>query len=158
MTRFRPPVWSGNSSEETAFINNKNRLTAYAASLSLSKKFRRICRFCGKPIQIHVPPGRVPGGTYFSGCKCGICSPMANKLCARQTAKICRKSPKGFFDSFRLAAYAASLKTDSMLHGRTGILQQQGNQQAHKNRAEAGYQPETPSAGHLAGDCQPGNG
>ena len=69
--------------------------------LSLSKKLRRICRFCGKPIEIHFPPGRVPGGKYFTGCKCGICSPRANKLCARQTAKICRKSPKGFSDSQR---------------------------------------------------------
>ena len=60
----------------------------------------------------------VPGRKYISGCKCGasrsesngtiasgncsimygICSPMANKLCAQQTAKNWRKSPKGFFD------------------------------------------------------------
>ena len=26
---------------------------------------------------------------------------MANKLCAQQTAKICRKAPKGIFDSLK---------------------------------------------------------
>ena len=60
----------------------------------------------------------VRGRKHFSGCMCGasrseskgtiasgncsiiygICSPMANKLCAQQTAKNWRKSPKGFFD------------------------------------------------------------
>ena len=44
-------------------------------------------------------PRRVRGRKHFSGCKCGICSPSANKLCAQQTAKTCRKAPKGIFDS-----------------------------------------------------------
>ena len=52
-----------------------------------------------KLILNYVPPGRVPGGTYFTGCKCGICPPSGDKLCAQQTAKTCRKAPKGFFDS-----------------------------------------------------------
>jgi hypothetical protein len=42
--------------------------------------------------------GRVPDRKYFSGCKCGICLPQADKLCTQQTAKNWRKSPKGFFD------------------------------------------------------------
>ena len=71
--------------------------TTLRGGFSVLKKLRRICRFCGKHFQIHFPPGRVPGGKYFSGCKCGICLPMANKLCAQQTAKTCRKAPTGDF-------------------------------------------------------------
>ena len=41
--------------------------------------------------------GRVPGGKYFSGCKCGICMPTAYKLCAQQTAKRLAESPEGDF-------------------------------------------------------------
>ena len=40
-------------------------ITTTKVVVSLSKKLRRICCFCGKPIQIHFPPGRVPGGKYF---------------------------------------------------------------------------------------------
>ena len=46
-------------------------------------------------------PGRVPGRKHFSGCKCGICPPTGDKLCAQQTAKTCRKAPKGFFDNLK---------------------------------------------------------
>ena len=46
-------------------------------------------------------PRRVRGRKHISGCKCRICSPIANKLCAQQTAKNWRKSPKGFFDKQR---------------------------------------------------------
>ena len=49
----------------------------------------------------HFPPGRVPGGKYCSGCKCGICLPTADKLCAQQTAKNWRKRPKAFFDKLQ---------------------------------------------------------
>ena len=49
--------------------------------------------------QNHFLPGRVPGRKHISGCKCGICPHKADKLCAQQTASLCRKSPKGFFDS-----------------------------------------------------------
>ena len=61
----------------------------------------------------------VPGRKYISGCKCGasrsesngtiasgncsimygICSPMANKLCAQQTAKTGGKARRGFSTS-----------------------------------------------------------
>ena len=47
----------------------------------------------------HFLPGRVPGRKYISGCKCGICSPMANKLCAQQTAKTGGKARRGFSTS-----------------------------------------------------------
>ena len=66
--------------------------------LRVSKKLRRIFRVSGKQSKKHFPPGRVPGGKYFSGCKCGICLPLADKLCAQQTAKYWRKRPKVFFD------------------------------------------------------------
>ena len=39
---------------------------------------------------------RVRRKKHFSVCKCGICSPMANKLCARQTAIFLYKK-QGFF-------------------------------------------------------------
>ena len=45
----------------------------------------------------------VRGQKHISGCKCGICSPSANKLCAQQTAKIWRKAPKGIFDTLKPA-------------------------------------------------------
>ena len=48
----------------------------------------------GKSNAIHFRPGRVPGRKFFSVCKCGTCSPLANKLCARQTASLLSK--KGF--------------------------------------------------------------
>ena len=67
----------------------------------LSKKPRRVFRESGKSNQNHFPPGRVPGGKYFSGCKCGICLPVADKLCAQQTAKNCRKRPKAFSDKLK---------------------------------------------------------
>ena len=40
---------------------------------------------------------RVPDGKYFSGCKCGICLPMADKLCAQQTAKSLAEKAEGLF-------------------------------------------------------------
>ena len=76
----------------------------YCECEAFTVKLRRICRFCGKPISIHFLPGRVPGRKYFSGCKCGICSPAANKLCAQQPAKPCQKAPQGFFDRRKAAA------------------------------------------------------
>ena len=47
----------------------------------------------------HFASGRVPDAKYISGCKCGICTPKAYKLCAQQTAKNWRKAPKGIFDT-----------------------------------------------------------
>ena len=35
---------------------------------------------------------------YFSGCKCGICAPMAHKFCAQQTASLLSETPSGVFD------------------------------------------------------------
>ena len=69
------------------------------------------------PLRGNSPP--VPGRKYISGCKCGasrsesngtiasgncsimygICSPMANKLCAQQTAKTGGKARRGFSTS-----------------------------------------------------------
>ena len=42
---------------------------------------------------------RVRRKKHFSVCKCGICSPMAKKLCARQTAIFIKKS-RAFFDIY----------------------------------------------------------
>lgn len=46
---------------------------------------------------------------YFSGCKCGICAPMAHKLCAQQTAILLPKKPKGFSAVLRGTPVRASL-------------------------------------------------
>ena len=51
----------------------------------------------------------VRGRKHFSGCKCGICSPMANKLCAQQTAKTGGKARRGFSTSSTRAALPASI-------------------------------------------------
>ena len=62
-----------------------------------------------KQSQNHFASGRVPDAKYASGCKCGIWSLTANKFCAQQTAKICRKAPKGIFDTLRRVHRNASL-------------------------------------------------
>ena len=54
-------------------------------------------------------PRRVRGRKHFSGCKCGICSPRANKLCAQQTAKTGGKARRGFSTSSTRAALPASI-------------------------------------------------
>ena len=50
----------------------------------------------GKASIIRFLRRRVRRKKHFSVCKCGICSPMANKLCARQTAIFYQKK-QGFF-------------------------------------------------------------
>ena len=47
----------------------------------------------------HFLSGRVPDRKYNSGCKCAICTPLAYKSCARQTAILLSKRAKPFFDS-----------------------------------------------------------
>ena len=66
-------------------------------SFRLSKKLRRIFRASEKRNPEHFPSGRVPDGKYISGCKCGICTPRAYKLCAQQTAKKLAEKPVGVF-------------------------------------------------------------
>ena len=63
-------------------------------------------------------PRRVRGRKHVSGCKCGICLPLADKLCAQQTAKNWRKSPKGFFDKLKnqLSLPTAGLFMDNSGH------------------------------------------
>ena len=69
----------------------------------LVKKSRRVrCRSSEKN-QIIFPPGRVPGGKYISGSKCGNCLPTADNFCARQTAAYCRKTNKVFRQSKTLS-------------------------------------------------------
>ena len=67
----------------------------------------------------HFLPGRVPGRKYLLGCKCGICSPAANKLCARQPAKPCQKAPQGIFDRLRVSRNATPFQSAMVakLHG-----------------------------------------
>ena len=49
--------------------------------------------FSNSPIKSnHFLSGRVPDRKYISGCKCA-----PTRACARQTAKVCRKSPLGVF-------------------------------------------------------------
>ena len=50
----------------------------------------------GKASIIRFLRRRVRRKKHFSVCKCEICSPMANKLCARQTAIFYQKK-QGFF-------------------------------------------------------------
>ena len=77
----------------------KNRAGLTPARFSrLSKKPRSVCHNSGKSGQNHFLSGRVPDRKYLSGCKCGICTLKAYRLCAQQTAKNWRKSPKVFFD------------------------------------------------------------
>ena len=79
-----------------------SKRTHRSASFQIVEKVPRRDRRCsGESSQIHFRPGRVPGRKYLSGCKCGICSPWANKLCAQQTAKTCREAPMGIFDSLK---------------------------------------------------------
>ena len=89
-----------------ARIKKKNRCQP-AAVLSVSKKSHRVCRLRWQIDSKRFLPGRVPGRKHFSGRKCGICPPVGDKLCARQTAKTCRKAPKGFFDSLNRCQPAA---------------------------------------------------
>ena len=53
----------------------------------------------------HFLSGHVPDRKYISGCKCGFRFPTENEICAQQTAKSWRKSPKGFFDKLRSCSY-----------------------------------------------------
>ena len=43
-----------------------------------------------------------------SGCKCGICAPMAHKFCAQQTASLLSETPSGVFDRRKKPDAAAS--------------------------------------------------
>ena len=51
----------------------------------------------------HFLPGRVPGKKHFSVCKCGIWSPVADKLCVRQTASLLFKKATPFLNSLKRA-------------------------------------------------------
>ena len=82
----------------------KATLSLGKARRRLSKKLRKIFRASGKQSFNRFRPRRVRGRKHFSGCKCGICLSKTDKLCAQQTAKIWRKSPKGFFDKLKNAS------------------------------------------------------
>ncbi len=75
----------------------------------LSRKPRRVRCVSSEKNPNHFLPGRVPGRKYISGCKCGICSPMANKLCAQQTAKTGGKARRGFSTSSTLPVFREGL-------------------------------------------------
>ncbi|MFR6424341.1 MAG: hypothetical protein ACLUNO_01115, partial [Oscillospiraceae bacterium] len=55
---------------------------------------------------------------YFSGCKCGICAPLAHKLCAQQTADLLSENHLGFSTGNRRCASAHRLFTFSRLCGK----------------------------------------
>ena len=65
------------------------------------KSLAEFAAYAANKVLNRFRPRRVRGRKHFSGCKCEICLPMANKLCAQQTAKDWRKSPKGFFDKLK---------------------------------------------------------
>ena len=83
--------------------------TAIGGLFRLSQKLRRIFRVSEKQDLKHFPSGRVPDGKYISGCKCGICTPKAYKLCAQQTAKTGEKPRKGLFAKHKRPPLAVSL-------------------------------------------------
>ena len=90
------------------------------------------------PLRGNSPP--VPGRKYISGCKCGasrsesngtiasgncsimygICSPMANKLCAQQTAKTGGKARRDFSTSSTRPVPRAGKRVIQRLRGNPG--------------------------------------
>ena len=83
---------------------------------AVCQKPRRVCRLRRQIESERFLPGRVPGRKHFSGCKCGICPPQGDKLCAQQTVKVCRKSPEGFFDSLNKAGTNRSCLVFVFIH------------------------------------------
>jgi len=73
------------------------RLEVRQTARTDTKASQNLCNSKNK-IKKHFVPGRVPGAKYLTGCKCGIFTPIAKKLCAQQTAKTGGKARKGFFD------------------------------------------------------------
>ena len=87
-----------------------------ALRLSVSKKSRRVRARRREKIEIcflrrhkvncpegarEGPLGGVRRRKHFSGRKCGICPPEADKSCARRTASCSKKWQSHFFDSLR---------------------------------------------------------
>jgi len=89
--RFRVPLRLSKKASQNFPRKRKTKLNRFRP--------RRTPGWSLLPLRGNSPPVR--GRKHISGCKCRICSPTANKLCAQQTAKNCRKSPKGFFDKLR---------------------------------------------------------
>ena len=79
------------------YIHRTQKQRAHSPPYSLSKKLRRIFCVSRKHNLKHLVSGRVPDAKYFSGCKCGICLPPADKLCAQQTAKKLVEKAEGLF-------------------------------------------------------------
>ena len=55
----------------------------------------------GKKFESHFLSRHVRERKYFSVCQCGICPPLAGKLCAQQTASLLSEKNTGFFDSLK---------------------------------------------------------
>ena len=63
------------------------------------KKPRRVCRPQTAKKYNHFLSRHVRERKYSSGCQCGICPSVTDKLCAQQTASLLSEKPGGFFDS-----------------------------------------------------------
>ena len=70
----------------------------------------------------HFRSGRVPGRKYFSVCKCGIGSPMADQLCAQQTAGLLSKKGKALFGQFYASKEQRSFDAGSISPNRAQVL------------------------------------
>ena len=88
----------------------KQGFSVETTAFRLSKSLAEFAAYAANKVPIYFRPRRVRGRKYVSGCKCGICLLQAGKLCAQQTAKNWRKSPKGFFDKLKRHGLTVPLK------------------------------------------------
>ena len=102
---FPAPLWTGDNTllHQTAGAALRQQKTPPLAGrrflCSVSKKPRRVCRLPAAKNSNHFLLRHVRERKYFSGCKCEICSPQANKLCAQQTANPLSEKPQVFRQS-----------------------------------------------------------
>jgi len=82
-------------------LQEQSAARIFLAALQFVKKPRRVCRPQAANISNHFSPRHVRGEKYLSGCQCGICAPMAHKLCAQQTWGPLSEKTGGFFDSIK---------------------------------------------------------
>ena len=76
---------------------NKRKSGENTPGFSCQKSLAEFAARGGRKNSNHFPPGRVPGGKYFSGCKCGICPCLRTNYARSRLQTFCRKSPAGFF-------------------------------------------------------------
>ena len=114
-------------------VSRKCTLVPFGAIISRKKSLQRgtsagiaVCqkslaefrRRSGEIELDHFLPGRVPGGKFFSGCKCASCAPSAHKECAQQTAALLSEKPAGVFDSLKSLRRGTSAGIGWVIPGR----------------------------------------